>query len=342
MTEKRYQVFVSSTYTDLADERSAVIQAILGLDHLPAGMEMFPSADEDQWELIKQVIDQSDYYVVVVAGRYGSVTADGISFTEKEYDYAVESGIPVLGFVHKEPQNIPVKDTDADPAAQKKLAEFRSKVQGKPVNFFTSAEGLSGQVVTSLVQAIKKNPRVGWVRGDKAMSLETERELIDLKKALAEAERQRDEAERTMVEDTSSLSQGDDQAPVSVRVTWTELYTAYYGDFPTVATWDEIFSAIGPALIDEASESELKERCGHALETLTEAPWRPKLPDDAGRIQFTMSDDSWDTVVLQLRALGLVDTGIKKRGVQDTNRYLRITEKGLRHLAIIRAIRSPK
>jgi len=71
--DKRYQVFVSSTFADLKEERQAVMQALLSLDHFPAGMELFPASDEDQWALIKGVIDDSDYYVLVVGGRYGSM-----------------------------------------------------------------------------------------------------------------------------------------------------------------------------------------------------------------------------------------------------------------------------
>ncbi len=52
---------------------------------------------------LKEVIDSCDYYVVIVGGRYGSVTVEGVSFTEKEYDHAVEEGLPVLGFVHADP-----------------------------------------------------------------------------------------------------------------------------------------------------------------------------------------------------------------------------------------------
>ena len=49
--EKRYQVFVSSTYADLQEERKTVMQALLELDCIPAGMELFPAANEDQWTL---------------------------------------------------------------------------------------------------------------------------------------------------------------------------------------------------------------------------------------------------------------------------------------------------
>ena len=73
---KRYQVFVSSTFKDLAEERMEVIKALLELDCIPCGMEYFPAASEDSWSYISSLIKQCDYYVLIVAGRYGSMTAD--------------------------------------------------------------------------------------------------------------------------------------------------------------------------------------------------------------------------------------------------------------------------
>jgi hypothetical protein len=71
--DNRYQTFVSSTFLDLQEERTEVMQALLLLDAIPAGMELFPAANEDQWTLIKKVIiDDCDYDIVIVAGRYGS------------------------------------------------------------------------------------------------------------------------------------------------------------------------------------------------------------------------------------------------------------------------------
>jgi len=87
--EKKHQVFVSSTYNDLIEERKQVIHALLELDCIPAGMELFPATDEDAWSLIEEVIDGCDYYILIVAGLYGSTDSKGISFTELEYDYAV-------------------------------------------------------------------------------------------------------------------------------------------------------------------------------------------------------------------------------------------------------------
>ena len=62
MVKKLYQVFVSSTFDDLKDERREVLQTVIGLDCVPAGMELFAAADEEQFSYIKRVIDICDYY----------------------------------------------------------------------------------------------------------------------------------------------------------------------------------------------------------------------------------------------------------------------------------------
>ena len=106
MTEKRFQIFVSSTFEDLKDERKTMQEAILRLDHFPDGMGGFPATDDSAWELIKQVIDDTDYYLLIIAGRYGSQDDQGISYTEKEYNYAVASQKPVIAFIHADPNSL--------------------------------------------------------------------------------------------------------------------------------------------------------------------------------------------------------------------------------------------
>src|SRR5580700_11457418 len=97
--EKRFQVFVSSMYQDLQEERQEVMHALLELDCIPSGMELFPAASEDQWTVIKTVIDECDYYVVIIAGKYGSVVfCSDQATTEREYRYALEKGKPIIAF----------------------------------------------------------------------------------------------------------------------------------------------------------------------------------------------------------------------------------------------------
>ena len=70
---KKYQVFVSSTYEDLKAERQIVIEALLGKNCIPVGMEYFPAANDEQFTVIQKLISKCDYYIVIVGGKYGSV-----------------------------------------------------------------------------------------------------------------------------------------------------------------------------------------------------------------------------------------------------------------------------
>ena len=84
--KKKYQVFISSTYKDLVDERAAVTQCLLDMGCIPVGMEQFPASNMSQMDYIKMMLDDCDYYVLILAGKYGTIDSDGIGFTEKEYD----------------------------------------------------------------------------------------------------------------------------------------------------------------------------------------------------------------------------------------------------------------
>ena len=341
--EKRYQVFVSSTYRDLTEERAAVIQAILNLEHFPAGMELFPAANDDQMTLITRVIDESDYYVVVVAGRYGSVSAQGISYTEQEYDYAVQTGTPILGFVHGDPDKIEQGKAEASATARKKLAAFRTKVESRMVRHFKSPAELGGHVTTSLIRAIKDNPRTGWVRGDKAMTLDTERDILDLRERVAKAEEERDSAQNALVENTSDLAQGSDEVAIPLLVTG---YGESYSDkrrevLNATTTWDALFADIGPVMMDEATDKIVRDRVRDHLASGNCHIPKAEIKKVQGWKQrdTNIFNDDWDSIQVQYRALGLIDKGQRKRTASDSRKYLALTEKGERHLAHLRAVR---
>ena len=116
--EKKYQIFISSTYTDLIEERKKVRDTILNMLHFPVGMEVFGAADEEQWEIIKDTIDSSDYYVLIIARRYGTIISEGpdagISYTEKEYRYAKEKGIPILAFLMDDSVAVTIDKIDSE------------------------------------------------------------------------------------------------------------------------------------------------------------------------------------------------------------------------------------
>ena len=181
---KKYQDFVSSTYADLREHRQEVMNALLELDCIPAGMELFPAANEDQWSLIKGVIDDCDYYIVISAGRYGSIGPDGIGYTEMEYRYAAETGKPIIAFLHKDPDILPKKDTENDENGQDLLAQFRELMKKRMCKFWDTPQNLGSVVSRSLIMLQRKHPGIGWVRGDLVPDTDSTEEILKLRKKI--------------------------------------------------------------------------------------------------------------------------------------------------------------
>ena len=101
---------------------------LLECDAFPTGMEIFPAADDDAWTLIQRVIDASDYYLLISAGKYGSVNErSGLSYTEMEYDYAISAGKPVMAFLHGDLGELKSGQCESVEARQEKLVNFREK-----------------------------------------------------------------------------------------------------------------------------------------------------------------------------------------------------------------------
>ena len=180
---KRYQVFISSTYKDLKEERLVVLQNLLRLNCFPAGMELFPAANDEQFEYIKRIIDLSDYYILIIAGRYGSVDSTGVSYTEKEYDYALEKGIPILVFIHSNPEKLPRDFTETDGGQWEKLDAFKEKVgKNRLVRQWITPNDLASEIILSLTEAFENHPRLGWSRGESKDSEELFREYRNINK----------------------------------------------------------------------------------------------------------------------------------------------------------------
>lgn len=166
--EKKYQVFISSTYTDLIDARNAAINTVLESYNFPVGMEMFGADNDEQWTIIKDLIDSSDFYILIMGHRYGSISKkDNISFTEKEFDYALEKGVKLMCFVRKDNVATLPHERDEDPAIKEKISQFRTKVTtDRTCEFWDSVDDLKHKISNSLYKNMRKHGGTGWVRGD--------------------------------------------------------------------------------------------------------------------------------------------------------------------------------
>jgi hypothetical protein len=348
--DKRYQVFVSSTYEDLREERNEVMHALLELDCIPSGMELFPAADEDQWTLIKEVIDDCDYYVVIISGRYGSVHPSGKSYTQMEYEYALSKNKPTIAFLHENPAKIPAGKTEPTDEGKKKLEAFRQLAQSKHVKNWSSAADLGSKVSRSISQLVKRHPAIGWVRANEAVELAGP-EILQLRRRIDELQTKLNKAGYQPPEGSDQLAQGRDEFRMNFDVELADedddvmWETIYFVD----ESWNLIFAAIAPQMIDKADESELRHVFGAAFkETLEEVAkndsevknyLKEKKSAYVPRLHHArLVTADLKTVIVQLRALGLIARDDRKRNPRDTATYWTLTPLGDQTMTRLRAI----
>lgn len=342
--DKRYQVSLSSTYEDLKEERLEVMKAILELDCIPCGMEYFPAASEDQWTYIKELIDQCDYYVVTVAARYGSTAPDGISYTQKEYEYAVSQGVPVIAFLHSDPGSIASDLSEQTQEGKKKLNNFRKLLRSRLCKEWGSVHELGAVVSRSLTQLIKRNPRPGWVRAEGIASAEASVEILRLKRKVEEQEKELKNLRLRPPAGSEDLAQGSDKYEVYYKVRLTDPRKPY-GDSDRILqldqsspyTWDEIFSSFATYLLVECKESQIKSGINKMLRSNYESFFLSKYLDYK-IASFTITEECLQTIKVQFNALGLIDLRMKEiRG--ELTRMCQLTPLGERLLVNIRAIK---
>lgn len=162
--ERKYQVFISSTFKDLKNERQSITNCLLMANCIPAGMEAFVASDDEQFNIIKKVIDLCDFYILVIGNRYGSINeATGISYTEMEYNYAISKDIPVLAFIKT--VDYDHEDTSETVESRTKLKAFSERVtKSRLCSMWFTSDDLIGKVSISIMTAINEGSRPGWVR----------------------------------------------------------------------------------------------------------------------------------------------------------------------------------
>jgi hypothetical protein len=317
--DKRYQVFVSSTFADLKDERARVIQTLMEMDCIPAGMELFPAADEDQLAFIKRVIDDCDYYVVIVGGRYGTMNADGVSYTEREYEYALERGLKVIALLHEDPEALPMGKSEGDPVIRERLKGFRDRLaDGRLVKFWTKSDDLPGLVALSLAKAIKMFPAVGWIRASQQPREELLEEITDLRRQNERLNVELRAAKAATTPPVADLAGLDDLVSVVGKCRVGSSQYRRDKDWSLEISWREMFSLLAPFLMDSLNEVRVASQMAHDLfEKVNTDGENPSINTQA-----------FQTIKVQLLALRLVEARYAKTTQGGYATFWSLTERG--------------
>lgn len=287
---------------------------------------MFSAADEEQWNVIKKQIDQSDYYIVIVAHRYGSCDATGLSYTEKEYDYAVSQGVPALGFVVDDDISWPKDKSDTDRATLKKLKVFKEKVKLKHVSFWKNGEDLYGRCSIALMKAFNTYPREGWVRASQVQDAAAAKEIVRLSSENASLRERLHgfeiAADVEVAIEKTIVTMRANKRKISV---WKKTSTDW--DEGKEITLYQLFEVLAPEMQVELALPEISRfTATHAL-SVSAKELRASWPTPRNVIRSLLAD---------LAALGCVAPSNKRKPVADKEEYWALSDFGVKLLARMR------
>jgi hypothetical protein len=319
--QKKYQVFISSTFRDLVEERQDTLKSVLDMGHIPSGMEIFPAADVEQFEYIKKIIDECDYYVLIVGARYGSVDEAGVSYTEKEYRYAVSQKKTVLAFIHNDVESISTSKTDIDPSLQAKLALFRKEVAtSRVVQFWMTREDLKAKVIISLHKAMSEFPAIGWMRADVAASEDL---LAQINKLRLENNELRSKAAPEF-EGVGQLAELQSNFAIRYRFSeWSSRQKEWIIHFDEVSIdWKSLFVLVAPQFAGPRANGI---NTSALMKVLKENNFIP-----SARESVELFETDTNTVDAQFHAYGLVSSEVAGAIGGAAKRFIELTPLGRR------------
>lgn len=333
--DKKYQVFVSSTYVDLIEERNQASRAILDTGCIPAGMEQFPAFDEEQFNYIKRIIDYCDYYVLIIGGRYGSMDESGVSYTEKEFDYAISKGINVLAFIHSNPESLPSEKKETSKDTIEKLKAFRQKVStGRMCKMWQNVSELHGQIGISLMKTIQERPAIGWVRASNVATADILHELNEQRKLNEQLKEENNKLQQykqhVTVLETESLAGLEDEITIHGTYRYMDNYSKRWitKDWETTITWGELFALIAPYIKNTPNDASAETMIGSVLTEYT----------NHSR-SISIKGQDFQTIKIHFETLGLIKVQRAQTTSGGTAIFWNLTEVGKQLMIKLRSVK---
>lgn len=331
---KKLQVFISSTYTDLIEERQAAVQAVLDAGHIPAGMELFKAGNTSQLETIYKWIDNSDVYMLILGGRYGSIEEKtGKSYTQLEYEYAIGKGLPIFSVVLrndfiKKKSELLGEECTVENANISQYNDFKDLVMSKIVREVSDCKDIMLAIHTTLKDFMEEYEFVGWVRSnDTELNADLLNQLNNMNKVISTLTEEKNRLKLEL--DNLKQNFESNLAFEGQYITIEGKYREYFGQFGKRSsvehsiskeiTWDKMFLLWAPYLIQTLNYQKAKETLESALR------------DYMGRY-FDMNNNLFQTIKIQYHALGLIRTYEARTTAGGMAEFISLTDKGRNYL----------
>lgn len=187
MLDKRYQVFISTSGSEMQPERIILSQTLVGMEFFSWGLEQ---RNPLSTAFARRQIDDCDYVVILLGSQYGEQSVSGVGYMHLEYIYAVTKQKPIIVFMHDDPASREPSLHDAKAELREKFNDFRKLLQNEVDQVFTyrSLRDLEMAVRLNMPQMLERYPVTGWVRPQNAQALHDEIDQLKARIAQMEAE----------------------------------------------------------------------------------------------------------------------------------------------------------
>jgi hypothetical protein len=266
-----------------------------------------------------------------------------MSYTEMEYRYALSQGKPTIAFLHRDPSSLPLKLTEKSSEGQKKLESFRTLAQNKMCKNWENAKELGSVVSRSLVSLQRKHPGIGWVKGNVISDKDAQLEILKLKSEI-ETYKKELEIKQSAPVGSEKYAQGKDKVLIHYSFESTDKDGEVFAwDHSEQITWDEIFFWVLPLMMDEATDTLIRKTIAEFLYNKCSPKYKNDKDIKDHTVQkFNITNNDFQTVIIQARALGLIKNSERLKSPGDVNRYWTLTQYGDTLMTSLRAIKRSK
>ncbi len=293
-----------------------MVEALLANACIPLGIDHCPrDASAGQWQAVRRLIDECDYYLIVVGGRYGSLAPNGISYTHQEFIYAQTRRKPMASLIHEQADILPAEKRERTAEGAARLRDFRELVaRGTLLRSWNRMDDLKAGIPPLLVQLLKAHPVPGWVRAGQVADLNVARENQELRKQLEDLRREMGQLTSGRVIKSDALARGTDITQLAYNCNVYVKGNCIVTQAKAQITWDTVFATLAPVMLNEVSEDVMRS-------ALTARIAEHALKDVAGQHKqahavrdIVLSPVSFNTIKMHFRALGYIRKGMVATG----------------------------
>lgn len=304
--EKRFQVFISTTYPDMQAARQALMLPFMDLGLVPMSMDLHLEDSHSLMPVAQRLINDCDYFVILLGGRYGTLSPLGLSFPHREYIFAATKRKPVLALIHDQPLSLPEDAREPHREGQVRRDDFARLLETKVPSYrWRDERELAGLVARVMPEMMRQYPAHGWVRADAVASVGAE-DAQTLRRRIDALEREREELLGGGHSMARHLARGSDRVALDYSCNVYEGGDCKQAMTSRELDWNRIFACVAPVMLNPVAEPVMQKALEdyivrQALEDVT-----ADYPKAHAVRNVVLAGHAFNQIKVHLRALGLI------------------------------------